>query len=62
MNEKIGDGRRPNSVNEEEKNAADALDTLRKKALDQGLSNQQTLNLLQTQQLKANQALERALL
>ena len=47
---------------EEEKNAADALDTLRKKALDQGLSNQQTLNLLQTQQLKANQALERALL
>ncbi len=47
---------------EEEKNTANALDTLRKKALDQGISNQQTLNLLQTQQLKANQALERALL
>tara|TARA_R110002124_G_scaffold287365_1_gene474117 strand:- start:49495 stop:50016 length:522 start_codon:yes stop_codon:yes gene_type:complete len=47
---------------EEEKNQADALDKLRLNALEQDLENTRTLNLLQTQQLQANQALERSLL
>ena len=47
---------------EEEKNEAEALDRLRFAALDQELENKKTLNLLQSQQLKANQDLERAML
>jgi hypothetical protein len=47
---------------EEEKNQADALDKLRLNALEQDLESTRTLNLLQTQQLQANQALERSLL
>lgn len=46
---------------EEEKNEAQALDQLRFAALDQDIANKKTLNLLQTQQLKANQDFERAL-
>jgi hypothetical protein len=47
---------------EEDKNEAAALDQLRFKALDSDLANKRTLNLLQAQQLKANQDLERAMM
>jgi hypothetical protein len=48
--------------NEEDKNEAAALDQLRFKALDSDLANKRTLNLLQAQQLRANQNLERAMM
>jgi colicin import membrane protein len=47
---------------EEDKNEAAALDQLRFKALDNDLASKRTLNLLQAQQLKANQDLERAMM